>query len=745
MKNTGNNLTNDSLNMRTDTPSEDEITQLKALKKDLDLFLKTRFKKNLKALEKFDPMLARRYKHYTPSQKQEFFCSLNGIPNLYYPDSQSFLYATEDPIAYCENDVDNFLDTSKVQQITFQNEFDGLGQIHHKYHNYAVKIEKNTTRNRDLLIKDLKSFPNLLMVGVGLGYHLARFYEKVEIENLVLVEPNPDLFFASLHTFDWANLFEYLHTNNNFLNLIIGVKPKNLYAELEKIYIKHGRFLAGSWWIHLHQATADNMAICRELKTNFSQIHNALGWFDDHLFATSQGLYLMQHKYHFALKKPLLKKYKDVPIFIVGNGPSLDKDINFLRKYQDKAFIIACGTALDPLYHAGIQPDFYANTERTYNIGEATLEIIPDKNFFNDITILATDTCHPNTVKFFKHSAIFGKDDEPLFPYLESNCKELGKIATLSLGNPLVGNMGVASAIYFGFEKLYLFGIDNGRKIGSKMHSTFSTIYNEHGVGDEGAAYSIEKVLPGNFGGEFESSYFFDMSRRNIGYLLQRKQENNHNLTCYNCSDGSYIENTISQHSDLLKAEFDTLPDIDKKAFLKYLDEEKTAPIFADFGDYESIFHKNEFNKLCDKYCQWLAKRPVDRPQYVALMAKISADIYALETNAKTNYIASILNGTMQDLFILVTRVLYHTEDLKTCLDAANSITNLIVDFLKEAPGLYAHMPDYIMWEHRKHLGDQDKVGKDTSAGPAPKLYGKLHIQSKEFDDPVKIFIKKYK
>ena len=87
MKNTVNNLTNDSLNMRTDTPSEDEITQLKALKKDLDLFLKTRFKKNLKALEKFDPMLARRYKHYTPSQKQEFFCSLNGIPNLYYPDS----------------------------------------------------------------------------------------------------------------------------------------------------------------------------------------------------------------------------------------------------------------------------------------------------------------------------------------------------------------------------------------------------------------------------------------------------------------------------------------------------------------------------------------------------------------------------------------------------------------------------------------------------------------------------------
>ena len=33
--------------------------------------------------------------------------------------------------------------------------------------------------------------------------------------------------------------------------------------------------------------------------------------------------------------------------------------------------------------------------------------------------------------------------------------------------NPLVGNMGVSGAIYLGFNKLYLFGLDNGKKIES--------------------------------------------------------------------------------------------------------------------------------------------------------------------------------------------------------------------------------------------------------------------------------------
>ena len=77
----------------------------------------------------------------------------------------------------------------------------------------------------------------------------------------------------------------------------------------------------------------------------------------------------MPVKKNFVLRHQTLdKKYAKLPVFVIGSGPSLDNDIPFIRKNQDKAIVVACGTAIDTLYHAGIKPDFYACTERTPEI-----------------------------------------------------------------------------------------------------------------------------------------------------------------------------------------------------------------------------------------------------------------------------------------------------------------------------------------------------------------------------------------
>ena len=68
------------------------------------------------------------------------------------------------------------------------------------------------------------------MIGIGLGYHLARLYEQVEVENLVLIEPDTDVFYSSLFAFDWKNLLEYLHQSKHLINFLIGVESlKNLF------------------------------------------------------------------------------------------------------------------------------------------------------------------------------------------------------------------------------------------------------------------------------------------------------------------------------------------------------------------------------------------------------------------------------------------------------------------------------------------------------------------------------------
>ncbi len=719
----------------------EELSEIQAL---MYQFLEERFCNNLESFKKYYPDIARRFEIYTPAKSFEFFCTQNGVPNLIFTKTNEFFYKTEDPIAYCQEEIDKFLSTAKVQQTRYQLEFDPIGQIHFKYSNHAVAIENSLSRNKDLLIKDVKSFPNCLMIGVGLGYHLARLYEQVEIENMVLVEPDPDLFYASMFAFDWRNLLEYLHKSEHLIHFIVGVGLDQLFLDIEASYKKSGIFLSGSWFTYIHYINDETKKTWDEIKKHFDQIHEAIGFFDDHLFATGQGIELINSKYKFVLNKPLKKEYKDLPVFVIGAGPSLDHDIPFIRKYQDKAIVIACGTAIDSLYHAGIKPDFYVNVERTFNVGDSTLGVIPDQKFLEDIIIFSSDTCHRNTLKYFKNSAIFAKNDEPFFPYLTAYYPELEKIQEIKLSNPVVGNAGLASAIYFGFEQIYLFGIDNGKKIGTEqMHSSFTTLYTNRGVGDKAGAYQIEKVLPGNFGGQCESSYFFVMSGHNIGFLLQMEKLNNDKLVCYNCSDGIFMENTIPTHSEDLVKDFAYLPDIDKKKFSEYVIDEKTAELSIPAKSFRVLFDSNKFNEICINALHMLDNLPENRVDYVKKMVKLSEYIYDLMNHRETFYYGSVLNGSIQNLFILVSRSLYHCADESKCIEGANRIMNLVKDFLNEAQVLFSYLPDYVMWDHRKYF-ENGVVGKDTSYGKAPPFPGKIEIITKQFDDPLKTFVKKY-
>src|SRR5690606_10036454 len=56
--------------------------------------------------------------------------------------------------------------------------------------------------------------------------------------------------------------------------------------------------------------------------------------------------------------------FQQLPVFIVGNGPSLDQCFDYLHQYKDQVVIISCGTALKALHKHGIKPDFHAELEQ---------------------------------------------------------------------------------------------------------------------------------------------------------------------------------------------------------------------------------------------------------------------------------------------------------------------------------------------------------------------------------------------
>ncbi len=464
------------------TPSDlKSINELVALQAQMADELIARFARNIAAFEDFMPEIAAAFRNYRPTKSLEFFCAPGGAPNLMWVEDKRIFYNALDPNALCRRQIELLLQNQSFYQVRYSNEYDPFGQIHHRYMNEAVNVLKDYQLKADTPLLS-GSVPCCMIFGLGLGYVLEHLYSRIEVANLIVIEPDNDLFFAALHTFEWGPLLQFLKENHYALYLLIGADKEHIAEDLEKFYLKHGRFIAGFFWNFVHYRSKEIDELTQAVLKDYSRPYAAMGFFDDHLFGISHGVHVLEHKARLALREGKLpgRSADEVPIFVVANGPSLTHDLPFLRRFQDKALILSCGTAIETLYNAGIQADFYAATERIPQLRN-TLRYLPDPKYLDKVMLLASDVIHPSTVELFKHCCIFSKADEPFFWLMMLfNRDEAYRWRPVYLMNPLVGNLGLSAALNLGFKQVYLFGVDNGRKLGTAAyHPELSGIYRE--------------------------------------------------------------------------------------------------------------------------------------------------------------------------------------------------------------------------------------------------------------------------
>ena len=96
---------------------------------------------------------------------------------------------------------------------------------------------------------------------------------------------------------------------------------------------------------------------------------------------------------------------KEVPGIVVAAGPSLNKNIEELKKAKGKAFIIATDTAMKPLLNAGIIPDMYAVVD-----GKKPLSLIKIEGA-QDIPLLCTIVAASEVLDYHKGKKIFCNEE----------------------------------------------------------------------------------------------------------------------------------------------------------------------------------------------------------------------------------------------------------------------------------------------------------------------------------------------
>jgi hypothetical protein len=146
-----------------------------------------------------------------------------------------------------------------------------------------------------------------------------------------------------------------------------------------------------------------------------------------------------------------------IPAFVVGIGPSLDANIEELKRAYRRAIIIATDASLYPLLAKGIKPDIVINFDCQRD--QKTLwENLP-KNA-GDITLIANSCCHPNIFKSYPGPLMFynqwHKKDvfvDRLLPYIFPHLGDLPSVGT-------VGNMGIMLASKMGCDPIMTVGMD---------------------------------------------------------------------------------------------------------------------------------------------------------------------------------------------------------------------------------------------------------------------------------------------
>lgn len=492
--------------------------------------VKSLYQDNLNLLKLHAPNLIKKLENH---QSSRFILKTdsNNQTNLLDVKNNTFIY-DKSPTDVAKSQCDVFLKTSKACGITPVKETNNWA-IEPKFINKLIDIYEKQNKSID----NFDYISLLIMSGIGLGYQMINLIKEKSIYHLCLVDSNLDCLQASLKTIDWQPIFEYFQKPNRSLTFAINKEVDNNIETISQLINQQGLFLGANTHIFCHINGGKYQQFVDVLSNKYSYFFNQQGFFEDEQIALAHSIKNINECdgiYH--------QKFIDSelpPCLIIGNGPSLDDSIPFIKENQDKFIIFSCGSALEPLLKNNIIPDYQVMLERTLNTEKVARNLSSDLTQ-KKITLLSTNTIPAKTKNYFNnHYIAFKPMDSGTLLYEQLN--QSFSIKALNHCGPLVANTGLSFAIHLGFTKIYLFGVDCGMKSINKHHSKDSSYFKKDNFLGHYREDTINLTHKGNLSESVVTSPLLLTSILNMQLILQ----SNDTISAYNGSDGALIKGAM--------------------------------------------------------------------------------------------------------------------------------------------------------------------------------------------------------
>ncbi len=216
-----------------------------------------------------------------------------------------------------------------------------------------------------------------IIYGIGIGFLFKEFADHAQ-GTVILYEPDLEALRVTLEVVDFK---QELSKKNVFVATDLEALEHVFYSKYAYLSKVKCHFLT----YHREHCFPEIEQLVKELtrfnsilssnysfqkKQNYSFINNTLDGFEKKI--ESIPLHLLQDK------------FKNIPAVIVSAGPSLSKNIEILKQYQDNVLIFCVGTAYKTLAAAGIKPDFLHAIERHDSSSQISGFDLSDINYVHE-------------------------------------------------------------------------------------------------------------------------------------------------------------------------------------------------------------------------------------------------------------------------------------------------------------------------------------------------------------------------
>lgn len=661
------------------------------LLREKDAFFSERYRDNMNLFAAVMPHIYDEFKNYQPKNKAVYLEECGDL-NLYDKELNTSLFsdqpkesARKKVVSFIEKPLKTHLDLARNQKHPSR---------HVQYGNRMIEVFHQAKEASDRPTELPEFVPALVMFGLEFGYQLEKIVELRNIKHLYIYERNLDYFYYSLFAINWQPILEHFNRDGHTINFLLGVAPKDITDKYLVQLEENGFFLAPETYLFRGYKSPALEESFEEFRLSYPRQAMGWGFFDDALIGVAQGLKALPDMdlCLFDLSKKLPRWQQDIPVFIVGNGPSLDDGIELLKEVRDKVIIISCGSTINTLRKVGIKPDFHVDVERMK-------QTVDKFTFFNEselegIVGLTVDVMHPDFYQYFDRTMTGGKPGEAIVTLIGTELASDGQsYMQMNHSAPFVANLALSYCDYFGFNNLYFLGVDNGYLSHEHHHSKHSGYYKD-GKESGFQSFARAKTIPvsGNFGGTVYSTPFMHMSRIQLEALLNRMHKVK-GLNCYNLSKGAKISG-----AEPLEIEDVMIFDapFNKEVLISSLYKTFTRkPPESLLGVAPEVaLRVSEFNETALMLKSgW--KHLETKEQVVQLLWQYHRTLYLMKAT-RARYIYDLLKGSFTSSAFLIMSVLYQIKEEGPAIVKAKEVFDIWCEFLDEMPQMLKQASDFI-------------------------------------------------